>query len=333
MKSQDTRNYALDLLKGIGCIGVVFMHVTFPGKAGGVIHKFAEFSVPVFIMISGYYAYGCDRKKIKRRLLKIIKIFVFAFVLYSVYRMVGLISEHKLLDIIDTRYLFGQTIKLIVFCTIDYAIPLWYLIAMIETYMLWLIIGEHLYKKHIVVLMILLFVLQVVSRILCETMALPWYLKICFLTCALPWFLFGYYMRMPVEKIIDRFSDSAIITIAVVGCIIAVIPVLIDTSIQFSFFGVVLYSISLFVLAIRHGNNSICSVMEYIGNRLSLNIYVLHALIGGALWFACNKTHVIGTFSALYLWGRPIATVVISLCVAWFIERLKCIKHIKKIAT
>ena len=328
MKSQDTRNHAFDLLKGIGCIGVVFMHVTFPGKVGEIIHKFA---VPVFIMISGYYAYGCDSEKIKRRLLKIIKIFVFAFVLYSIYKMLSLISDSKLLDIIDAKYLFAWTIKLIVFCTIDYAIPLWYLIAMIETYILWLKISKHIDRNCIVVLMVLLFVLQIASRIFCETMAFPWYLKICFLTCTLPWFLLGYYMKMPVEKIVDRFSDSAIISIATVGYIVALIPVLINTLIQFSFFGVVLYSISLFLLAIRHGNNLICPVMEYIGNRLSLNIYVFHVLIGGILGFLCNRISIIGTSSVLYLWGRPIATVIISLCVAWFIERLKRIKLIEKI--
>lgn len=34
-------------------------------------------------------------------------------------------------------------IKLLVFCTVDFAIPLWYLIAMAETYVFWLIIVKH----------------------------------------------------------------------------------------------------------------------------------------------------------------------------------------------
>ena len=42
------RNYFLNFLKGIGCIGVVFIHIRFQGEFGRAIHKLAQFAVPVF---------------------------------------------------------------------------------------------------------------------------------------------------------------------------------------------------------------------------------------------------------------------------------------------
>lgn len=247
-----------------------------------MVHKLAEFAVPVFARISGYYAYGCTKATIKKGLLRIFKIFALAFVLYTVYTIIGNGWKLNICEVTG-EYFLATLVKAVVFCTVDYAFPLWYLIAMTETYVLWLIIRKSMNINRIICLMTLLFLLMIVTRIWCETMALPWYLKVNFLTCAMPWFLLGYYLKTPEKKLIDRFKDITIISIAVAGCIVALIPVLINTMIQFSFLGVVLYSISLFLMGIRHGDKSICCVMEYIGNKLSLNIYVFHVIVGGML--------------------------------------------------
>lgn len=72
------RNNKLNLLKGFACIGVVFIHIQFPGKIGKLISMVSAYAVPVFFLIAGYYAFGKGTDTLKRRLLKIIKIFVFA---------------------------------------------------------------------------------------------------------------------------------------------------------------------------------------------------------------------------------------------------------------
>ena len=59
---KENRNLKLNLLKGFACIGVVFIHVTFPGKAGSIISAISGYAVPIFYMIAGYYIYGKDRK-------------------------------------------------------------------------------------------------------------------------------------------------------------------------------------------------------------------------------------------------------------------------------
>ena len=44
------RNEKLNLLKRVACIGVVFIHVTFPGVFGQIVGDAAGFAVPVFLM-------------------------------------------------------------------------------------------------------------------------------------------------------------------------------------------------------------------------------------------------------------------------------------------
>ena len=55
------------------------------------------------------------------------------------------ISQGTVLEWLSLNFDHTTPIKYIVFCTIDFAIPLWYLIAMVETYFVWYFVVK--YKK------------------------------------------------------------------------------------------------------------------------------------------------------------------------------------------
>ena len=70
------RNRCLDFFKGIAALGVVFVHITFPGIFGKCISAIGSCGVMLFFLISGYYAYGsrdemCPKlmKRFRRNLL------------------------------------------------------------------------------------------------------------------------------------------------------------------------------------------------------------------------------------------------------------------------
>lgn len=44
-----TKNRCLNFLKGIACIGVVFIHIPFPDVFGEIVVKIARFAVPLFL--------------------------------------------------------------------------------------------------------------------------------------------------------------------------------------------------------------------------------------------------------------------------------------------
>jgi surface polysaccharide O-acyltransferase-like enzyme len=64
------RNKCLNLLKGIGCLGVIFIHVRFPGIFGQIIHQLSQYAVPLFFMISVFFAFAASEATLKRRLKK-----------------------------------------------------------------------------------------------------------------------------------------------------------------------------------------------------------------------------------------------------------------------
>ena len=52
-----SRNNMLNFLKGIACIGVIFIHVPFPTVIGKLISLVCAYAVPVFYLIAGYYSF------------------------------------------------------------------------------------------------------------------------------------------------------------------------------------------------------------------------------------------------------------------------------------
>ena len=82
------RNKSLNFFKGLGCLGVVLIHVKFPNIFGEIVSLLSQFAVPIFIMTSGYFIYNSDLKTIKRRLLKMINIFLISFIIYTAFYII-----------------------------------------------------------------------------------------------------------------------------------------------------------------------------------------------------------------------------------------------------
>ena len=82
------RNYCMDFIKGIACICVVFMHCEFPGQLGVVVQAVSRFCVPFFFMVSGFYCFGNDTSKVKKKILHILKITIGASIFYLLFALI-----------------------------------------------------------------------------------------------------------------------------------------------------------------------------------------------------------------------------------------------------
>lgn len=266
-------NHVLNFLKGLACIGVVFIHFHFPEPYGNIIAKISAFAVPLFFMIAGFYAYQKDISTIKRRLVKIAKILVYSLVLYTVYWFISHCITHSLADWLAHELRFKSLIKFIVFCTVDYAIPLWYLIAMLQTYILWYFVVKSEKEKLLVYTLPILFIAQFVSTSYVETLDLAWCLKINFVTRALAWFLLGYYINANKERV-AKVKNIVIAFVGLLGLSIALSHILLKTTLDCSCVGLFLYSMAIFITGIKYSDLSISNMLVYIGERLSLYIYI-----------------------------------------------------------
>ncbi len=315
-------NHKLNFLKCFACFGVVFIHISFPGVFGQIVAKVGAFAVPVFFMIAGYYAFGSDAKTIKRRLFKIIKIFIIAYIVFLIYSITNAYARSE--DRINISAYFGWRllIKAICFCTIDYAIPLWYLIAMSEAYITWYFVVKKRKEQVVLKLMPILFILQVLLISYCETMQLAWFWKTNYITRAMPWFLLGYY----IHTYKNRFENLAVhkkISLAVFGGVITTIPVVFQLSLDFSSVGYIPYAFGVFVLALKNPEKNLCKPLEYIGNNLSLSLYILHVPMESVV-SSCVALTGLETASGVWIWSRPIVVLAVTLFISWLLHKIGC---------
>lgn len=318
---KNNRNQLLNFLKGIACIGVVFIHIKFPGMTGEVVSKLFCFAVPVFFMIAGYYAFSCSEDTIKRRFFKILKIFTWGYFWFFTYT-IALLKDGTEIEWLISHYTYKTIIKYVIFCTIDFAIPLWYLIAMLETYLLWFFVVKNRKENQLLKLMPILFIFYILPTTICETNDFSWFWQVNFISKALPWFLFGYYAHsIGKEKIDKRRRDSFSVIIALIGCFIALIPIMFKTNIKFSCIGSILYSISLFVMAIKHPKKTLFKPIEYIGDKLSLNIYIFYVFIADVISVTFKFVLKIDTKGTLFLW-KTLITLVATIFFAFITEKM-----------
>ena len=138
------------------------------------------FAVPIFFMITGFYAYQADDSTIIRRLRKIFRITLFAILIYAVYtlqhmiRYDGLPVGITLSDIAQTAARF----VILSDCRFISANHLWYLVSLIEGYIILLIIRRYNLLKAAYIYIPLSFIAQ---GMLCVFFLTAWYLLQIFL--------------------------------------------------------------------------------------------------------------------------------------------------------
>ncbi len=306
-------------------MGVVFIHISFPGKFGQIVLYASAYAVPIFFMISGYFAYGKNSDVIKRRLMRIVMIFLYAYLLFFLYNLAFSAKNHRVLQWLSDSYNWKTPIKYICFCTINFAIPLWYLIAMTETYIVWLFVVKRKKEQLVVNITPILFLLQIILTLYCETMQLEWFWKMNFLTRAMPWFMLGYYLNTEKAQKFRSTKTAALIIMVIFGCAIAVIPTTFDLPVKFNVIGYIPYAFGLFLLALKNPSESVCKPVEFVGNKLSLNIYIFHLIIAGVVGFFARSFLNINTEANLYLWLQPIIVLVVTIFISWIVYKLKII--------
>lgn len=313
----NAQNVKLNFLKGIACIGVIFIHVKFPGKYGQIISSLSGVAVPIFFIVAGYYSYAKDKMIIKKKIIKITKIFLKAYTLYFLYNLLLAMNDYGVALWFQNNFNWKTPIKYIVFCTIDFAIPLWYLIAMIETYMVWFLVVHNKKEIYILKYIPILFILQILLTFYCDIMEMDWFWKINFFTRALPWYLFGYYLSS--NKL--RISKNMIKALIFIGGGIILISIILNLKLNFSIVGYIPLAFSLFSLTLIDQKKSINNLIEFIGEKLSLNIYILHPLIDLIIIEFCKNILKINIEKNIYLWCHPIIVFLVTIMISYVIYR------------
>ena len=322
------RNNCLNLLKCIACFGVVFMHVTFPGIFGKVVSGISTCAVPLFFMIAGYYSYGCTTEKIKARFRKIVKILIFAIVVWFPYMFVVNKFNNTLDSWLADVFSWKTPIKFFVFCTIDWARPLWYLIAMAEAYFVWMYIVKDKKETTAIKFTWLLFIISSVLTVFVDSLGLNWSYKINFICKAMPWFMFGYLVNERFESKLYNVKNTNLFIFVIIGWII-ILSVILETPVDFSSLGLLLAAPSLFLIGVKNCSINISKPVEYIAEKLSLFIYIFHSLVSSVISYAARFIGIdkVGIYSYIH----PIITLFATIMVAMILELVFRYKVLRRI--
>ena len=309
-------NRSLYFLKGIGCIAVIFIHVPFPGPGGKVIKQLCEAAVPVFLMVSGYYAYGITAEQALRRLKKTAAILLYGLIAFFLITIVPEIRNGSAAAWLEGFLTWKTLVRAVVFCTVDFAVPLWYLIAMCEGWALWTLVIRKKKERLAVRFMPVLTVARVALSIYCKSGDVDWFWEINFPATAMSWFLTGYLIRENEDRIMNR-SDGALWAAAVSGALFSLIPIIFRTGMNFSSIGVIPYAVGMFLLAVKHPNRRISRSVEKIGKYLSPHVYILHCPWDVILLYLASKvTDPKGSWA----WFHPLLVAACTVTASFLIR-------------
>lgn len=313
------RNKLLDSMKGIACLMIVFRHVELPGVCGEIMYAMARFAVPLFMLTTGYFTYNVDNAVIKQRAVRLLRLFLISFTVYVVFRAGLAFAFGSEMTWFNKLSNWQTGIRAILLFDFDvfFCWHLWYLPAIIFSYITLMIIDKRGYIVRAYVMIPFLFLLRMGVVFLNDLDLLDWHYSCIYLISAFPWFLLGNLISSVQNRI--KVSDSVLLLTSAAGIMLEVLLVFLKLNSVFSEAVTIILTTALFVIAVRHPGFSLGRVIERIGHSYSVFVYIFHVLIAGIITVAAVKTNVAN--EEWVWWSRPFITIMICLLIGRLTKR------------
>jgi len=282
------RNTYFDFVKGLACVGVVFLHVKLPNfYIDGVIQSWIRFSIPIFFMISGYYAYYADNSKVSQRLPGKIKhvakigavgviYYIFFYIFMALFGRNHGGIEH-IGSIFREKITVRSLIEFVLFNNDPLVNILWFVFALLYCYILLYFINKfNLYSfsyKMIPVLLIVHFILGNILTICGMEISNVYYRNYLFF--GMPFFLLGNYIHRNEELLIERTSRIKWNYVILIGMLMCSVEWYF-TGRRELFIGAIVMAIAFMLKGCTYPEKAGSNFLTIIGNKYSLFIYIVH---------------------------------------------------------
>lgn len=315
------QNNTLNLLKGLACLAIVWMHTNSGGLINQTIVCVARFGIPIFFMVSGYFTYKENKvdytKVLTKKIIHILKLIVIATLVYVIWQWVldPLIKTGNIPNVlksieesISSLNIFNiLVLNINPFCGI-----LWFLNALLYCYLLWLLISKIKDKRIVYIVAIVILFIGIFARAFIQyNHTIPEEVNINYfrnwLFMGLPFFTIGYLIHDYQERIVKVFKPKYMIVAAIIGMIMSfaerlVVPLEV-------FVGTVIVSVALFIFAIEKPNLIKIPIINRVGERFCFFIYIAHIIVRDIVLGIFDR---VGINNKVVLWIMPI--IVFALC-------------------
>ncbi|MBQ7596832.1 MAG: acyltransferase, partial [Clostridia bacterium] len=286
MENRPQKNNLINFVKGVAAFGVVLVHFQFPGVLGKVLCSLGVCGVVFFFLVSGYYAFDTDDESACRKLMKRFKrnlvitlIAVAVYAAYTVIEQLALGTFGEWLGNFKNPWLLPRMIILGDFEFI-HGDPLWFMPALLYSYLILYLLHKAKISRYAYIMLPMLLLLRIGVETYTNSFGADWHLSGNFLVGGLPIVLTGHYIAYKKDNFINipmYLTVSYSVFAAAMMFVTVNIPVFgVDVSQIFK----VWCGVEIFLLTLRLPGKRGIPVIERIGEKYSLYIYLWHYLIG-----------------------------------------------------
>ena len=337
----NVRNTTLDIFKGLACMGVFFVHCLFPEPLGKAMRSLGCIGVPLFFCVSGYYLANkedLDVSSLVRKARHIVRLIIFSeafYLLFTVFYF-NLFQVNNRIRLIEKYFFPGSLLKFFVLNQPPIYGHLWFLYALATCYISVLLFFRtkkqlKIFSCIIPLLLFSIVVLQEFSFLhiirngtLLLGSGIVMMKSSFFLFRAVPFFLLGFVFHEYTEKIKKiPLSKNILCGLIITAQCFAIIEDFLFSKAQF-YLGNILALFFIMALSIKFSNIQ-NYYLQFLGNKLSLYVYVLHVAIFKTMDYILLKAHLSKLIVIQYI--RPVLalvlTIILSFVIAKFIERFR----------
>lgn len=270
------RTHSIDCFRLIACFLVVNIHFPFPGELGNILIAFGKTAVPFFLVICGYFLYREDDElfltRIKKQAKKLLILTILANLLFMVFDYI-LLARAGMESSFSTNYLNPSAImNFILYNESSFAGHLWYLGSLFYALVMLYFIAQA--KAHRLA-MFLSPVLLGIYIYLSKTGSEPFFVYRNALLVTLPYVMMGCLIRRYEKKILS-LNGIVYISAAAILCITNFAEYKIYQTVAIPFFSAELLVYVIVILLLKYPNLGAGTVVEKIGNRYTLTMYIIH---------------------------------------------------------
>lgn len=278
-----TKNDCLNVWKGIAAFAVVLIHCTLPGVPGEIIKGIARFAVPLFFLISGYFAYGREDAVLRRRESHIFRLYVGAVAVYYLWAALRYFLSQRTFAQMGAE-LFpdgGRTVTdLLLFNRTAMAPHLWFMGALVYCYLFYRLLARKRLEERAY---LLIPVLLAANLLLGEGrgltgIAVPVRWIRSFWLTGFPFFLWGSWFACREKQGGLQLHRGAGMALVAGGMLLSSVECL-WSGYDELYVGSILTAGGLFSLALAFADLGKGSLLARIGERDSANIYLWHMLL------------------------------------------------------
>jgi peptidoglycan/LPS O-acetylase OafA/YrhL len=275
VEEPEDRIHSIDFMRFFACFLVICIHIPFEGYMGAVWIAFGKIAVPFFLVVCGYFLYREDDVEFKKRLLKQIKnIFILTVVSHLGYLVINYIfvSKGNLNVFFASNFNKKSIIDFFLYNMSPAADHLWYLGSLLYALILILILCKAKWLNYVMYVAPILLSLYIY---LSWTGDAPYYVYRNALFVTTPYVLMGCIMKRH-EKVLLKCSGKFLIGLTFVLFITNLLELQQYQTTGVPFFSAEFLVYIIVLLCMKYPTIGAGTVLEKIGKRYSLSIYILH---------------------------------------------------------